>query len=848
MDTDFIPIDYASFDFGGRNYAKIIGRNSKGKRICVIDTCPIYLWAILKDKTSESKIKELTSKIEKIKLDVKGRQTKVEKVEIHNKNFLGRKVKALKIFATNYKDLHDIANRLDFLEIEKRRGYDLGFITNYIIEKKLNPLCWYEISGEEISNSLNFGGIGKAIEADYCILLKKQKSIEKKEFLPKVLAYDIETDDIKIGKGAILMVSLISDNFKKVITWKGNPKNRVTSIGGKERSHPSELRGSSKETRECLSYVEYAKDEAELLEKFVETVKEVSPDFLVGYFSDNFDLPYLKARAEINKVELNLGLDGSQPRFSRGINLSGRIDGIVHVDLIKFIKTAYAQYMQSETLTLNEISKEFLGDTKTDFKLRHSSKLKEEDWEKYYEYCLQDSDLTKRLFEKFWPDILEFTRSVQEPVFEVSRAGLSRYVESYLLHNLEKFNEIPEKKPMYDEIGKRRETGPVEGAFVYEPSPGLYENIAMFDFTSMHTSIIISMNISKGTILEKKEKDCYESPEIETNEGKVRYYFSKKPGFFPEILKDIFEKRKKFKDEYKKNPSHIAKARSNAFKVLSASVHGYIGFFGARYYSKECSAAILAFVRKFNKEAIESIKQKRYQIIYGDTDSIAFLIGNRKESEIKSLLEGLNSKLPGIMELEFDGFFKRGLWVTTRAGKTGAKKKYALIDKEGKLKIRGFETVRRDWCKLARELQNNVIKNILEQGNEKKALEYTKEIVKKIKKREIKKEDIMIKTMLKKEISEYKNISPHVIAAKKILEKKIPMEEGSLIHYYISEKKGKEGLIRDRVKLADEKGEYDIEYYLNHQVLPAVENIFQVFGINIQEVITGKRQKTLGEF
>ena len=31
----------------------------------------------------------------------------------------------------------------------------------------------------------------------------------------------------------------------------------------------------------------------------------------------------------------------------------------------------------------------------------------------------------------------------------------------------------------------------------------------MFDFTSMHTSIIISMNISKSTLLEKKEKTYY---------------------------------------------------------------------------------------------------------------------------------------------------------------------------------------------------------------------------------------------------------------------------------------------------------------------------------------------------
>ena len=108
MKTDFIPIDYDYFDFEGKNYAKIIGRNSKVKRVCIIDSCPVYLWAILKDNLKKEKINKIIKKVEKIKLDTKGRNTKVEEVELHEKNFLGKKVEALKVFATNYKDLHDI--------------------------------------------------------------------------------------------------------------------------------------------------------------------------------------------------------------------------------------------------------------------------------------------------------------------------------------------------------------------------------------------------------------------------------------------------------------------------------------------------------------------------------------------------------------------------------------------------------------------------------------------------------------------------------------------------------------------------------------------------------------------
>src|SRR3989344_5969299 len=294
MKLSFIPIDYSYFDFEGRNYAKIIGRNENGKRVCVIDSCPVYLWAVLKENISDNEIKKLISKIEKIKLDIKDRKTKVERVELHEKNFLSKKTNALKIFATNYKDLHDIADKLDFPEIEKRRGYDLGFITHYIIEKKLKPLNWYEIEGEILNNSQEFGGIDSVLEVDFAIKVQKINEIETKKFKPKVLAYDIETDAFKIGEGEILMISLVSDDFKKVLTYK-----------------------SPGETETKLPYIEYVKDEAELLEKFVEDVKKISPDFLVGYYSDGFDLPYLKARAEKFNVKLSLGLDGSQPKFSR---------------------------------------------------------------------------------------------------------------------------------------------------------------------------------------------------------------------------------------------------------------------------------------------------------------------------------------------------------------------------------------------------------------------------------------------------------------------------------------------------------------------------------------------------
>jgi len=69
-----------------------------------------------------------------------------------------------------------------------------------------------------------------------------------------------------------------------------------------------------------------------------------------------------------------------------------------------------------------------------------------------------------------------------------------------------------------------------------------------------------------------------------------------------------------------------------------------------------------------------------------------------------------------------------------------------------------------------------------------------------------------------------------------------------LIEYFIAETREKKKLVRDKVKLPDEPGKYNIKYYLERQILPAVENILDVFNINTKELVEGKKQMKLGEF
>jgi DNA polymerase Pol2 len=452
------------------------------------------------------------------------------------------------------------------------------------------------------------------------------------------------------------------------------------------------------------------------------------------------------------------------------------------------------------------------------------------------------------LAEKLWPDIFAMTHIIREPLFDVTRDRMSSHVDNYILHNLNRFNEIAEKRPVYEEIHKRKALGKYEGAFVLQPTPGLYEKMVVFDFTSMHASIIVSFNLSKSTLLEKETKNSYKTPEFVFNGKKSSFYFSKETGFFPQLLGEIVELRKKYKEDYNKNKSNLLKARSNAYKLLVNASYGYLGFFGARYYCREAAASTLAFVREFALKSIQRIKDEGYNVIFSDTDSIGFQLGKKSKKQILELLKKINSELPGIMELDLEDFYERGLFVAKRTTKGGAKKKYALLDEKGSLKIRGFETVRRDWCRMTRNLQNEVLKKILKSGNEKEALEILKKTIERLKSHKADLKELIIRTQLRRAISEYVSEGPHVVAAKKMQERKIPVSEGMLIEYFIGENKGKGKRIGDRVFLPDEKSNYDVDYYLNNQILPAVENIFEVFGVNVKEIADGKRQMNLGEF
>jgi DNA polymerase, archaea type len=819
---EFYPLTIDYMDdvlSGSRGVIRLFGRTQKGDNVCIFDSSfSQYFWAILENKEKASKI---TDKILGIKIQENKRNVYATEVSIHKKKFLEKEVYALKIEVNNPKDVDILRKNVEKIEgVEKCMETDIPFVRRYLADKKIVPLVLCHVEGDETETSYK-----AEITVNAKKIFQDESGIIEK---PNILSFDIEVYNKrrspKEDSDPILMVSFYgTNNYKKTITWK--------KYDGAE------------------DYVEFVNDERELIVRIKDVINEFKPDFIVGYFSDGFDWPYIRARADKHKIKLNVGIDGSNVRFSRGIkSKSARIVGISHIDVLKFVRRILSGQINLPSYKLDTVAKHLLGKGKTEENIENLYKA----WDSgkgignFCKYNLIDAKLTYEIFEKILPHLNEFVKLVGLSPDEVSRMSYGRLVESYVLKNIVDFNELAPNRPYFDEI-KKREGVAYEGAFVYEPKAGLYNDIAVFDFKSLYPTIISAHNICASTLTDDK-KEAHESPEIEFDGKKTRYYFTyKSDGIFPKLIRNILERRNRVKEMLSKNKKDaVLNARQYSLKVLANSAYGYLGFSGARWYCKECAASITAYGRDYIKKVIKKAEEEKLNVIYGDTDSVFISLGKGKSMpDAERFLRDVNNELPSLMELELDGFYSKGIFVMKKGEEGGAKKKYALVDNEGEIKVVGFETVRGDWSVIAKEVQKDVLKIILTDDDVEKAVKYVKDVLKNVKEKKIPVEKMIIKKQLLKEVDEYASIGPHVNVAKKLIDRGEIVGAGSEIKYVVQPGKGSIG---DRSLPFDEAKTYDVDYYTNHQIIPVVARIFSAVGYEKEDLLGEHKQKSLGDF
>jgi DNA polymerase, archaea type len=723
-----------------------------------------------------------------------------KKIEVVERELKGEKKKLLKVVCNAPRDVPIVEGHVDFACYE----YSIPFGRRVMMDHGLVPLSiiHYERDGKIIKKFLKVGPNGGS-------LLKK-------------LAFDIETYNPegapRESKDPVIMISYSTGDDSKVLTYKDIP--------GKD-------------------FVEVMDGEKQVIERFCSVLEEKDADILLAYNSTNFDLPYLKERAQKNKISLAIGRDGSSYRaVKKGLIQPLKVRGRVHVDLYPSVRFfGFTGLIKTGDYTLKNVYSAVTGKKKKMVERLDIWKMWDDgELDELSEYSLMDATSTYELGEHILPIQMELSEVSRLPLFDVAYATSGQLVESLLMSEAIKKGMVVPPKPSGSAVNARMKN-PIKGAYVKLPEPGIYDNIAVFDFRGLYPSIICSYNIDPDRM--DKEGECFESP--------TGAKFLKEPvGLIPDVLERLIDRRANVKKKLKKlekgSTAHTkAHANSYALKILANSFYGYLGYARSRWYNRKCAESVTAWGRQHIKELEAKADGAGFRVLYMDTDSVFLLLGEKTKEDALSFLNEINAELPGKMELELEDFYTRGVFVSKKHQKeeTGAKKKYAMLSEDGSIKIRGFELVRRDWSRVARNTQKKVLEAILKDGSKEKAMKIVRDVIERLKSGEVPLEEVAIYTQLKKDPKNYDIKSPELTAAEKGIERGKKIGRGSIISYVIT-KKGKS--ISDRAELIEFADNYDSSYYIDNQVLPSVMKILKELGYDEYELKHGGKQKGLGDW
>lgn len=710
-------------------------------------------------------------------------------------NFKGEKV--VKLIFENTSDLNSILRALQKKDIETYEA-DIKPQMRFLIDN--NIFGSFDIEGEYEST--------EKIDRFY-----KNPKIKAIDWAPnlKVVAIDTESSHLS---GKLFCIGLYSKDYEKTfLVGKTNIQNVV----------------SCETEEECLL-------------KFKSEITKLDPDIITGWNIIDFDLLYLKELFKKYKISFDIGrtnqeaslrIESSFFRASKA-NVSGR----QVIDAFNLIRDPYIQeapsikHAEFDSYSLESVARALLGVGKLiTGKDRHSEieRIYSQDTKKLIEYNLNDCKLAYEILYKTQMLDLAIERS-QLTGLPLDRLGASIAAFDSLYIREARARSLVSPTTKYNQ----KESG-ITGGYVMAKKPGVYNNVLVLDFKSLYPSIIRTFNIDPASLLEKKEKNCIESPN--------KVYFKNQDGILPKMIEKMSAAREKAKKEKRELANY-------AIKITMNSMFGVLANPNCRYYNYDMANAITNFGQMIIKLTAEQIEKQGYKVIYMDTDSTFVETSLPKEKAIelsKSLPRDINNfykdyvkknySRESFLEIEYEKLYFSLLIPSLRIKEKSeeekaAKKRYAgLYEENGeeKLEIVGLEAIRGDWTDAAKEFQRELLLRLFHKEEIKK---FILDYVKKLKSGKLDNK-LIYKKSIRKNLDEYtKTTPPHVKAARQL-----DKLESNIISYYITTS-GPEPIQKLKHKI-------DYEHYIEKQIAPIANQILPLFNKSFEEILKGSKQKTL---
>jgi DNA polymerase I len=578
----------------------------------------------------------------------------------------------------------------------------------------------------------------------------------EKEAPPRVLTFDIETDDRgegfpDYGEARILSVvahDSYTDEYTGFIDMDGQGlADRFPDADLNALEHPSDL------GLERLDKLEFSGNEKGMLKTFRDYITENDFDLVCGWNSNGFDTPFVIERMDkrgVNSDRMARGRGGSY------INWRGDpvIQGRSCYDLMKAWEDT--KFTKVSTALDNAAAMEL-----DDAKLEHADlgfyELYQQNTKRFLNYNTQDTHLTVGVNQA--ANALGFKSALRDTIgldYEQTTQN-NEYIEMMIRRKLHAEQMVgptadpPDDDPMYD------------GAYVFDAFNGLKENIVGIDLASLYPNTLWMLNASPDTKLGKIGRD-FKSEWVErirdegfgvsvASNGVV--FCLEEDGIMRELVDDALT-LKEHAGEMKQDSS-LSEAEQadwaeeySVRKTIVNSIYGVIGWVRFFLYDMDIAAAVTLTGQEVIKETARHVNEETVaSVAYGDTDSnyIEFpddYDQQRSLEEAQGICDTLNASvypalarkmgmddsvdghhLPTRFEIELEmyasHFFQSGqkkFYAYKKTWKEGMAFSAVLNDGEGKLSISGYPCVKSNTAGLTAQVQRDTLEAIVDGAGE----------------------------------------------------------------------------------------------------------------------------------
>ena len=509
-------------------------------------------------------------------------------------------------------------------------------------------------------------------------------------------------------------------------------------------------------------------NEKDMLNKYIEYVRDIDPDIITGWNAKKFDTPYVIERMKkLNNKYYKLSplnqcyVDG---------NDVAHVKGRIVFDTWQGYKKTVINELESYKLdnvakTLFGIGKvqhqgiDWMWDNDRDLLLKYNIQ------DVFLEYAIGE---TENIFEFFY-DVKSFVGCSYEDVLENSRI-----VDTYLLFkSKERRIVLPSKR--------NRPKEKYKGAVVVEPKlKGVQHWIAVIDLKSLYPMIMLSLNMGEDTIVLNPSKE--EIPFLIKSPLHNVYFRKDKKSFLASILKELIDLRDIYKklmfkarDKEDKHEEDINNRLQTVIKFITNSIYGVMGYSGFRLYNKNIALCITTVGRLVINYTINVCAKIGYKNYYGDTDSIfPYMKSTNLDDaiiEVSKLTDKVNKSYKIFLRafnieehfflMKPEKIFKTIIMVKKKGGDGIAKKKYAGIKvwedgkKLEKIGIKGFD--RSDMSRIGNTTMKKLLQMAIYEKSNSEIIEYVKGIINNIRKDKYPLEDLAWSKGIKRDLHTYGN-------------------------------------------------------------------------------------------